>query len=309
MAEKGTILVVDDEPDYIAIVKAILDKEGYKVSTASNGVEAMSRVKEKRPDAVLMDRTMPEMGGDEAMTRLKEMPDTSSIPIILVTSLGKYDEISGGYSLGADAYITKPYTRSQIIQGLKLVLARRPSLSDEALQTHVVEFLEACYRLTDRTKKLVEKFAAQEELPQSKWLYQGLESRLKKEENRSGDLREAPEWEYVFRGWGVDFHNSKTGEQLSLAIGPGGRCDTFDEWRIQSYIESEAEGQGKVSELKSIIKKHSDATGKFIGHLSSQGWIERPKAQGERLSNKSIESQLEDRWMVSRKGIEHLSHT
>ncbi len=309
MAEKGTILVVDDEPDYITIVKAILDKEGYKVISASNGLEAISRVKEQRPDAILLDRTMPEMGGDEALTRLKEMPDTSSIPIILVTSMDKYDEISGGYNLGADAYISKPYTRSQILQGLKLVLASRPSISNEALETYALEFLKACYRLTDRTKKLVEKFAAQEELPQSQWLYQGLESRLKKEENRSGGLREAPEWEYVFRGWGVDFHNSKTGEQLSLAIGPGGRCDTFDEWRIQSYIESEAEGQGEVNELKSLIKKHSDATGKFVGHLSSQGWIERPEAQGERLGNKSIESQLEDRWMVSRKGIEHLSHT
>ena len=309
MAEKGTILVVDDEPDYITIVKAILDKEGYKVISASNGLEAISHVKEQRPDAILLDRTMPEMGGDEALTRLKEMPNTSSIPIILVTSMDKYDEISGGYNLGADAYISKPYTRSQILQGLKLVLASRPSISNEALETYALEFLKACYRLTDRTKKLVEKFAAQEELPQSQWLYQGLESRLKKEENRSGGLREAPKWEYVFRGWGVDFHNSKTGEQLSLAIGPGGRCDTFDEWRIQSYIESEAKGQGAITELKAIIKKHSDATGKFIGHLCSQGWIERPEAQGERLGNKSIESQLEDRWMVSRKGIEHLSHT
>ena len=309
MAGKETILVVDDEPDFIAIVKAILEKEGYGVLSASNGLEAISRVKDQRPDAILLDRAMPEMGGDEAMTRLKESPDTSSIPIIMVTSMDKYDDISGGYRLGADAYITKPYTRNQITQGLKLVLTRRPSLSDEALRAHAVDFLKACYRLTDRTKELVKKFAAQEALPQSQWLYQGLESRLKREENRSGDLKEAPEWQYVFRGWGVNFHNSKTGEQLSLAIGPGGRCDTFDEWRIQSYIETEAESPGGVSELRTIIKNHSDATEKFIGHLSSQGWIERARAQSGRSGDRSIEAQLDDRWVVSGKGIEHLSHT
>ncbi len=309
MAENETILVVDDEPDFINIVTSILKKEGYKIVSASNGLEAISRAKEQRPDAILMDRTMPEMGGDEALTRLKESPDTLSIPVILVTSLNKYDDISGGYNLGADSYITKPYTRNQIIQGLKLVLASRPNLLNDALRSHAVEFLRICYRLTNRTKDLVGQFAAQEDLSISQWLYQGLESRIKKEENRSGNLRIAPEWQYVFRGWGVDFHNSKTGEQLSLAIGPGGRCDTFDEWRIQSYIETQAESESAVNELKAIIKNHSDATEKFIEHLGSQGWIERAKAQGDKLSDQSIETQLEDRWMVSGKGIELLSQT
>ncbi len=309
MAEKETILVVDDEPDFINIVTSILKKEGYNVLSASNGLEAISRVKEQKPDAILMDRTMPEMGGDEALTRLKDSPDTLSIPVILVTSLGKYDDISGAYKLGADAYITKPYTRSQIIQGLKLVLANRPNILNDALRAHAVEFLRVCYRLTNRTKDLVRQFAAQEDLAIRQWLYQGLESRIKKEENRSGNLRIAPEWQYVFRGWGVDFHNSKTGEQLSLAIGPGGRCDTFDEWRIQSYIETQAERQSAVNEIKSIIKNHSDATEKFIEHLVSQGWVERAKAQGDKFSDQSIEMQLEDRWKVSEEGIARLSQT
>ena len=63
MAENETILVVDDEPDFINIVTSILKKEGYDVLSASNGLEAISRAKERRPDAILMDRTMPEMGG------------------------------------------------------------------------------------------------------------------------------------------------------------------------------------------------------------------------------------------------------
>ena len=223
-----------------------------------------------------------------------------------------FHEILGArfrYKLGADSYITKPYTRNQIIQGLKLVLASRPNILNDSLHAHAVEFLRVCYQLTNRTKDLAGQFAAQEDLSINQWLYQGLESRIKKEENRSGNLRIAPEWQYVFRGWGVDFHDSKTGEQLSLAIGPGGRCDTFDEWRIQSYIETQAERKGAVNEIKPIIKSHSDATEKFIEHLVSQGWIERAKAQSDSLSDQSIETQLEDRWMISEKGIERLSQT
>ncbi len=78
--------------------------------------------------------------------------------------MDKYDDISGAYNLGADAYITKPYTRNQIIQGLKLVLASRPNLLNDALRAHAVEFLRVCYRLTNRTKDLVGQFAAQEDL-------------------------------------------------------------------------------------------------------------------------------------------------
>jgi len=96
MDQKKQILVVDDEPDIINIVSMMLEKEGFCVSSASNGLEAMSSVKESKPDVIFLDRNMPEMGGDEVMTRLKESPETSSIPIILLTSLDKYEDVSGG---------------------------------------------------------------------------------------------------------------------------------------------------------------------------------------------------------------------
>jgi len=297
---------VDDEPDIVNIVSMMLEKEGFCVSSASNGIEALSSVKESKPDVIFLDRNMPEMGGDEVMTRLKESPETSSIPIILLTSLDKYEDVSGGYGMGADGYVTKPFTHSQISNGLRLVLTLRPNLSDDALKAHAVEFLQACYQLSNRAKELAENCAAQEGLPTSQWLYQGLEIRLKKEQNHFGNLKKAPDWMYVFRGWGVDFYNSKTGEQLSLAIGPDGRSDSFDEWRIQNYIETETQWHGLFAELNSLIKNHSDASEKFIEYLSSQEWIERAKGEGNNSLDGAMEAQLEDRWVVTSAGVQVL---
>jgi len=306
MDQKKQILVVDDEPDIVNIVSMMLEKEGFCVSSASNGIEAMSSVKESKPDVIFLDRNMPEMGGDEVMTRLKESPETSSIPIILLTSLDKYEDVSGGYGMGADGYITKPFTRSQISNGLRLVLTLRPNLSDDTLKAHAVEFLQACYQLSNRAKELAENCAAQEGLATSQWLYQGLEIRLQKEQNHFGNLKKAPDWMYVFRGWGVDFYNSKTGEQLSLAIGPDGRSDSFDEWRIQNYIETETQWHSLFTELNSLIKNHSDTSEKFIEYLSSQGWIERAKGEGNNSLNDTMEAQLEDRWVVTSAGVQVL---
>lgn len=297
---------MDDEPDIVNIVSMMLEKEGFCVSSASNGIEALSSVKESKPDVIFLDRNMPEMGGDEVMTRLKESPETSSIPIILLTSLDKYEDVSGGYGMGADGYVTKPFTHSQISNGLRLVLTLRPNLSDDALKAHAVEFLQACYQLSNRAKELAENCAAQEGLPTSQWLYQGLEIRLKKEQNHFGNLKKAPDWMYVFRGWGVDFYNSKTGEQLSLAIGPDGRSDSFDEWRIQNYIETETQWHGLFAELNSLIKNHSDASEKFIEYLSSQEWIERAKGEGNNSLDGAMEAQLEDRWVVTSAGVQVL---
>jgi len=309
MGQKKTILVVDDEPDILNIVTMMLEKEGYNILSADNGLEAMSCVKETKPDVIFLDRNMPEMGGDEVMTRLKESPATSSIPIILLTSLDKYEDVSGGYGMGADGYITKPFTHSQISNGIRLVLTLRPSLADLTLQDNALEFLKACHQLTERAKELAGQCAAQEGLPSNQWLYQGLEIRLKKEQNHFGNLKKAPEWLFVFRGWGVDFYNSKSGEQLSLAIGPDGRSDSFDEWRIQNYIETETQWRSQFAQLNSIIKNHSDASEKFIEYLSSQGWIERAKSEGNNSFNGSLEAQLEDRWVVTSAGVQVLPQT
>jgi len=298
---KKLVLVVDDEPDVVRIVKTMVEAEGYEVLCAYDGLEVFPQLHERIPDLIIIDRIMPGMGGMEVIARLKESPKTSSIPIIMLTSMDKLDDVSEGYQKGADVYITKPFTKAQILNGIRLVLATRPALSEKDLKAHAVTFLRACSELSRRTEELVGWFAAQEGLSPSAWLYRWLELRIDTDQNQLGSLQKAPEWRYCFRGWGVDFENTKTGELVDLAIGPGGRADTFDEWRVQCYMENEAQRGVDFTDLNKIIQSRSDAVRMFMEYLSRQGWIEpaRPKKAQE---GKDLDAQLGDRWVISEKG-------
>ena len=90
-----------------------------------------------------------------------------------------------------------------------------------------------------------------------------------------------------------------------LAIGPGGRCDTFDEWRVQCYIQNEAQRGMDFIDLHAMIENHSDAVRMTIDYLSRQGWIEPAWTKGE-IAKKELDAQLEDRWVVSAKGSKML---
>ena len=122
MNNKKTIMVVDDNPDIITIVKTILEGKGYGVLSASSGPELLNMLKTQKPDLIILDIMMPEMDGLEVLTRLKGMSDTTSIPIILLTAKVQYEDVLGGYKLGADYYITKPFTSTQLVNGINLLL-------------------------------------------------------------------------------------------------------------------------------------------------------------------------------------------
>ena len=122
MDNKKTIMVVDDNPDIITIVKTILEGKGYGVLSASSGPELLNMLKSQKPDLIILDIMMPEMDGLEVLTRLKGMSDTTSIPIILLTAKVQYEDVLGGYNLGADYYITKPFTSTQLVNGINLLL-------------------------------------------------------------------------------------------------------------------------------------------------------------------------------------------
>ena len=124
MDTKKTIMVVDDNPDIITIVRTILEGKGYKVMSAYSGAELLSSLEKDKPDLVVLDIMMPEMDGLEVLTRLKAAPDTASIPVILLTAKVQYEDVLGGYKLGADYYITKPCTAKQLLYGISLVLDR-----------------------------------------------------------------------------------------------------------------------------------------------------------------------------------------
>jgi two-component system alkaline phosphatase synthesis response regulator PhoP len=127
MDTKKTIMVVDDNPDIITIVKTILEGKGYNVTSAYSGKELLAHLENQRPDLIILDIMMPEMDGLEVLTKLKEAAETSSIPVILLTAKVQYEDVLGGYKLGADYYITKPFTSTQLINGINLLLGEGKS--------------------------------------------------------------------------------------------------------------------------------------------------------------------------------------
>jgi len=122
MDTNKTIMVVDDNPDIITIVKTILEGKGYKVHSAASGAELLNMLKDQKPDLIILDIMMPEMDGLEVLSRLKAASDTATIPVILLTAKVQYEDVLGGYKLGADYYITKPFTSTQLVNGINLLL-------------------------------------------------------------------------------------------------------------------------------------------------------------------------------------------
>jgi len=120
---KGTIMVVDNDPDTITIVKTILEAIGYGVQTAYNGSEVFSRLEEQKPDLIILDIMMPQMDGMEVLERLNGTAETSSIPVILLTAKVQYDDLIECYKLAADYYIMKPFNSTQLINGINYVFS------------------------------------------------------------------------------------------------------------------------------------------------------------------------------------------
>ena len=121
------ILVADDNDDNLAITTRILQTNGFDVMVAHNGKEALDSARESRPELIVMDVMMPEMSGTEVLEKLRESPQTSRIPVILLTALAQNEDVIAGYQIGADYYMTKPYTSKELLSGVKLVLGRSPS--------------------------------------------------------------------------------------------------------------------------------------------------------------------------------------
>lgn len=125
-----SILIVDDEKDIIDLMKYNLQKEQYRVLTASNGREALDQVRHK-PDLILLDVMMPELDGWDVIKQLKKNPLTSSIPVVFLTAKGTdIDEVLG-LELGADGYIVKPISIPKLMAHIKSILRKRDASETE----------------------------------------------------------------------------------------------------------------------------------------------------------------------------------
>ncbi len=122
------ILVVDDNPDSVAIMRGILEARGYDVVDAGSGAEALQIIRNEAVDLMLLDVMMPEMSGMEVLQRVKEDATTGRLPVILVTAKTQDEDVLSGYQYGADYYITKPFTAKQLIYGIELILGKGESV-------------------------------------------------------------------------------------------------------------------------------------------------------------------------------------
>lgn len=122
-ADKRKVLIADDEPNIVTALEFLLKRAGYDVRAAANGEEALALVESYAPDLVLIDIMMPGKSGYEVCQRMRERPEWRHIKIVMVTAKGREAEVSKGMSLGADLYVTKPFSTQELIAAIDRLLA------------------------------------------------------------------------------------------------------------------------------------------------------------------------------------------
>ncbi|HKQ28824.1 MAG TPA: response regulator [Burkholderiales bacterium] len=116
------ILVADDEPNILAALEFLLQRNGFAVALARNGEEALQLVESQSPDLVLLDVMMPLRSGYEVCRRIRERPDWNHIKVIMLSAKGRDAEVNKGIAMGADLYITKPFSTRDLVDKVKALL-------------------------------------------------------------------------------------------------------------------------------------------------------------------------------------------
>jgi len=119
------VLVADDDPDILVLVRYRLERSGYKVATAETGTEAVRLAGELSPALAVLDVMMPGLTGFDVTRRLREDPRTSGIPVILLTARAQEADVQEGFAAGADDYLRKPFSPRELSARVQAVLGRR----------------------------------------------------------------------------------------------------------------------------------------------------------------------------------------
>jgi DNA-binding response OmpR family regulator len=122
MDEKKKVLVVDDQPHIVRLIQVNLEKEGFQVATASDGVEGMQRVRQLNPDLVILDVIMPRKDGFEVLREIKADPELTDTPVIMLTVKTHNADIVEGLREGAELYLPKPFHPKELVSLVKRVL-------------------------------------------------------------------------------------------------------------------------------------------------------------------------------------------
>ena len=116
------ILIADDEPSIVTAVEFLLRREGFEVETARDGTEALERIAASRPDLVVLDVMMPQKSGYEVCRTIREREEWRDIKIIMLSAKGRDAEVTRGMSLGADVYVTKPFSPRELMGRVRALL-------------------------------------------------------------------------------------------------------------------------------------------------------------------------------------------
>lgn len=128
------VLVMEDEDALATLLSYNLEKEGYRVVVASDGEEGMLQIEERLPDLVLLDWMLPKLSGIEVCRRIRGKSETRNLPIIMLTARGEESDRIRGLDTGADDYLTKPFSMTELTARIRAVLRRiRPGLADDRL--------------------------------------------------------------------------------------------------------------------------------------------------------------------------------
>lgn len=148
-ALKPRVLVVEDEAALVTLLRYNLEKAGFDVAAAGDGEEAMVQVAERTPDLVLLDWMLPLVSGIEVCRRLRRDPETRDVPVIMLTARGEEADRVRGLNCGADDYVTKPFSPSELIARVHAVLRRsRPALEADELKYRDIVMNLASHRVT-----------------------------------------------------------------------------------------------------------------------------------------------------------------
>ncbi len=135
MSEPARVLIADDNPQGLELLDAILSATDYAVATAADGEEALRKVRDWKPDVLLLDVMMPRISGFEVCKQLKADPATSNVGVLMVTALDQPSDVDRAVDAGTDDFMTKPINPSELLGRVRAMLAarRRPTELDRAL--------------------------------------------------------------------------------------------------------------------------------------------------------------------------------
>ena len=209
---KPRILVVDDEPEAVELIEFNLKQSGYTVSTAGDGAEALKKARSQPPDLIVLDVMLPEMDGFEICKTLRLDGATAKIPIIMLTAKAAEIDRVLGLELGADDYLTKPFSTRELLLRIKKILARGQAgesfenqlrFGDLAIDTprHVASWREKPFDLTATEFKLLTVLA----------------QRAGRVQSRDQLLRDVWEYDSLIDTRTVDTHMRRLREKLGPA--------------------------------------------------------------------------------------------